>query len=51
MATPVPISNKQIRENLDFMELGNAAARLGWFEAKDIINTLHIRDLLRGLES
>lgn len=39
------------RENLGFMELGIATARRGWLEAKDIINTLHLRDLLNVLDS
>ena len=39
------------RENLGFMELGIATARRGWLESKDIINTLHLRDLLNVLDS
>jgi DNA polymerase (family 10) len=38
-------------EDLAFMELGVATARRGWLEEKDIINTLHLRDLLKVLES
>ncbi len=44
-------SDAHARENLGFMELGVATARRGWLEAKDIINTLHLRDLLKELES
>ncbi len=44
-------SDAHARENLGFMELGIATARRGWLEAKDIINTLHLRDLLKVLES
>jgi DNA polymerase (family 10) len=44
-------SDAHARENLGFMELGVATARRGWLEAKDIINTLHLRDLLKVLES
>jgi DNA polymerase (family 10) len=39
------------RGDLGFMELGIATARRGWLEAKDIINTLHLRDLLKVLDS
>jgi DNA polymerase (family 10) len=44
-------SDAHARENLGFMELGIATARRGWLESKDIINTLHLRDLLRLLEA
>jgi DNA polymerase (family 10) len=44
-------SDAHARENLGFMELGVATARRGWLEANDIINTLHLRDLLKELES
>ena len=44
-------SDAHARENLDFMKLGVATARRGWLEAKDIINTLRLRDLLKVLES
>jgi len=44
-------SDADSRENLGFMELGFATARRGWLEAKDIINTRHLRDLFMVLES
>ncbi len=44
-------SDAHSRDNLGFMELGIATARRGWLEDKDIINTLHLRDLLMVLES
>jgi DNA polymerase (family 10) len=44
-------SDAKAKEDLGFMELGVATARRGWLEAKDIINTLPLRDLLRVLES
>jgi DNA polymerase (family 10) len=44
-------SDAHAREMLDFMKLGIATARRGWIEAKDIINTLPLRDLLKMLES
>jgi DNA polymerase (family 10) len=44
-------SDAHSREDLSFMELGVATARRGWLEEKDIINTLHLRDLLGVLES
>jgi DNA polymerase (family X) len=44
-------SDAHTREDLRFMELGVATARRGWLEEKDIINTLHLRDLLNVLES
>ena len=44
-------TDAKARENLGFMELGIATARRGWLEAKDIINTLHLRDLLKVLDS
>ena len=44
-------SDAHSREDLAFMELGVATARRGWLEEKDIINTLHLRDLLKVLES
>jgi DNA polymerase (family 10) len=44
-------SDAHTRENLGFMELGVATARRGWLGAKDIINTLHLRDLLKEMES
>ncbi len=39
-------SDAKAKEDLGFMELGIATARRGWLEGKDIINTLHLRDLL-----
>ena len=44
-------TDAKARENLGFMELGIATARRGWLEAKDIINTLHLRDLLKVMDS
>ncbi len=44
-------SDAKAKEDLAFMELGIATARRGWLEEKDIINTLHLRDLLNVLES
>jgi DNA polymerase (family 10) len=44
-------SDAHARENLDFIKLGIATARRGWLEARDIINTLHLKDLLKVLES
>jgi DNA polymerase (family 10) len=44
-------SDAKAKEDLAFMELGMATARRGWLESKDIINTLHLRDLLNVLES
>jgi DNA polymerase (family 10) len=44
-------SDAKAKEDLLFMELGIATARRGWLEGKDIINTLHLRDLLALLES
>jgi DNA polymerase (family 10) len=44
-------SDAKIKEDLAFMELGIANARRGWLEEKDVINTLHLRDLLNVLES
>jgi DNA polymerase (family 10) len=44
-------SDAKAKEDLAFMELGIATARRGWLEEKDIINTLHLRDLLNILES
>ncbi len=44
-------SDAKAKEDLGFMELGVATARRGWLEGKDIINTLHLRDLLALLES
>jgi DNA polymerase (family 10) len=44
-------SDAKAKEDLLFMELGVATARRGWLEEKDIINTLHLRDLLNVLES
>jgi DNA polymerase (family 10) len=44
-------SDAKAQEDLGFMEIGIATARRGWLEAKDIINTLHLRDLLALLES
>ncbi|MDD1700893.1 MAG: DNA polymerase/3'-5' exonuclease PolX [Methanoregula sp.] len=44
-------SDAHTRDNLGFMELGIATARRGWLEDKDIINTLHLQDLLMVLES
>jgi DNA polymerase (family 10) len=44
-------SDAKVKEDLGFMELGIATARRGWLERKDIINTLHLRDLLTLLES
>jgi DNA polymerase (family 10) len=44
-------SDAKAKEDLGFMELGVATARRGWLEEKDIINTLHLRDLLNVLES
>ena len=44
-------SDAKAKEELGFMELGVATARRGWLEGKDIINTLHLRDLLSLLES
>jgi DNA polymerase (family X) len=44
-------SDAKVKEDLGFMELGIATARRGWLERKDIINTLHLRDLLALLES
>ena len=44
-------SDAHAREDLGFMKLGIATARRGWLEAKDIINTLHLRDLLKVLDS
>ncbi|MDD1695430.1 MAG: DNA polymerase/3'-5' exonuclease PolX, partial [Methanoregula sp.] len=43
-------TDAKARENLGFMEFGIATARRGWLEAKDIINTLHLRDLLSILD-
>ena len=37
-------SDAHAREMLDFMKLGIATARRGWLEAKDIINTLPLRE-------
>ncbi len=39
-------TDAKAKEDLGFMELGIATARRGWLERKDIINTLHLRDLL-----
>jgi DNA polymerase (family 10) len=44
-------SDAKATEDLLFMELGIATARRGWLEGRDIINTLHLRDLLNVLES
>jgi DNA polymerase (family 10) len=44
-------SDAKAKEDLLFMELGVATARRGWLEEKDIINTLHLHDLLNVLES
>jgi DNA polymerase (family 10) len=44
-------SDSHSRENLGTMELGVATARRGWLEAKDILNTLTVRDLRTVLES
>ena len=44
-------SDAKAKEDMGFMELGIATARRGWLEGKDIINTLHLRDLLALLES
>ncbi len=44
-------SDAHSRENLSDMEFGVATARRGWLEAKDIINTLSVRDLHRFLGS
>jgi DNA polymerase (family 10) len=44
-------SDAKAKEDLGFMELGVATARRGWLEGKDIINALHLRDLLALLES
>jgi DNA polymerase (family 10) len=39
------------RENLRYMALGVATARRGWLEAKDIVNTLPLKDLRTMLGS
>jgi DNA polymerase (family 10) len=44
-------SDAHARDNLGAMEFGIATARRGWLEAKDIINTLPIRDLRTVLGS
>jgi DNA polymerase (family 10) len=44
-------SDAKAKEDLGFMELGIATARRGWLEGKDLINTLHLRDLLAQLKS
>ena len=44
-------SDAHTRDNLGAMEFGIATARRGWLEAKDIINTLPIRDLRTVLGS
>ncbi len=44
-------SDAHTRDNLSAMEFGIATARRGWLEAKDIINTLPIRDLRTVLGS
>ncbi len=43
-------SDAHSRDNLNYMEFGVATARRGWLEAKDIINTMPVRDLRRLLE-
>jgi DNA polymerase (family 10) len=32
---------------LDFLQMGVSVARRGWLEAKDVANTLPLKDLLR----
>ncbi len=44
-------SDAKVKEDLGCMELGIATARRGWLESQDIINTLHLRDLLTLLEA
>jgi DNA polymerase (family 10) len=44
-------SDAHNRENLRYMEFGVATARRGWLEAKDIVNTLPVKDLRRALRS
>jgi DNA polymerase (family 10) len=44
-------SDAHTRDNLSFMEFGIATARRGWLEAKDIVNTLPIRELRTVLGS
>jgi len=44
-------SDSRTRDNLGYMEFGVATARRGWLEAKNIINTLSIRDLRSMLGS
>jgi DNA polymerase (family 10) len=35
---------------LDFLAMGVSVARRGWLEAKDVINTLTVEELLRELK-
>jgi len=44
-------SDAHARANLSYMEFGVATARRGWLGAKDIVNTLSIRDLRTVLGS
>jgi DNA polymerase (family 10) len=44
-------SDAHTRENLRYMGFAVATARRGWLEAKDIINTLPLRELRTVLES
>ncbi len=44
-------SDAHARENLRYMELGIATARRGWLEAKDVVNTLPLKELLAALRS
>ncbi|MGA2913777.1 MAG: DNA polymerase/3'-5' exonuclease PolX [Methanoregula sp.] len=44
-------SDAHTRANLSYMEFGVATARRGWLGAKDIVNTLSIRDLRTVLGS
>ena len=44
-------SDAHSRDNLNHMEFGVATARRGWLGAKDVINTLPVRDLHRFLGS
>jgi len=37
-------------EGLEFMNLGVDVARRGWLEEKDIVNTLHLNELLKRLK-
>ena len=44
-------SDARSADNLNYMEFGVATARRGWLEAKDIINTLPVRELQAVLKS